>query len=293
MFKMLEYNPKNIFKDMQIVNFGWDKLDSAKNMAVDEVLLERAGKEGRFFIRFYDFQKPAVVLAANNPADLIKNRNDGFEITRRKSGGWPIYVDKNALSYSITGPLKTGHDAPIGTVLHKSLGMLLADTIKEMIGEGHEVTLGDMSGIRVDGTPIAGHSHDLRLNHSFLYHGVIVIDKWDCEAIEKALFLREQDVKSIKELPNMSKLIRNRKDRWEIKVDLIDGIISRLPKENLTGISDEQKMQILKEAQVLADSQYKREDWIYKENVKMLRDDETRFCIIHVDGKQDVAKKSG
>lgn len=284
MFKMEKQNQTAIFKGKQIVFFGWDKLDYARNMAIDEVLLNRAYEEDRFFVRFYDFQRPTVILAADGHSGVVKNRDDGFDVGRRISGGWPIYIDSNVLSYSITGSLKGEPEEKVGTRLHDSLGRLLSESIKDMIDQRHKITLGDISGIRVDKIPIAGHSYHMALNRSFLYHGAVLIDRWKVGSVKRALMIREEEVERIESLPNLSDLSINKKGVLELKDEVIRRIVGRLPKENLTFINDQEKQDIMMGAEKLANSDYRDRKFILGDEKRLLRDDDMKFCLLHMDG---------
>jgi lipoate-protein ligase A len=279
---------KDAFGDSTICFFGWDTLSAGKNMAVDEILLRRAEKENTFFVRFYDFSRPSVVLGSNDHPDLVKDPT-GVDICRRITGGRPIYIDKNILGYSIIGPL-TNETVELSNVekMHKALGIMLAATISNIIGKEHEVTLGNTSSIRVDDKPIAGHAQHIIGKHSFIYSGVIVIAPWEIHPIKRLLGINSEDQKSISQLPNIADLAVEKKDPKEHKMDVVKGLSARFPRDNLTYIADAEKRRILSEATLLFNKKYGKADWTFKQDGFLRRD--VKFCILFEDGPKPQPK---
>ncbi|MCL4388736.1 hypothetical protein M1408_02835, partial [Candidatus Marsarchaeota archaeon] len=89
---------------MKAVSFGYSRNSAAKNMALDEALKELSAKTANTYIRFYDFERDSVILAASDDPGSIRDRSR-VEVTRRETGGKTIYVGENTLAYSISGPL--------------------------------------------------------------------------------------------------------------------------------------------------------------------------------------------
>lgn len=271
-----------VFRDREVVFFGWDRFSAAKNMAIDDVLLAKADSESKFFIRFYDFDKPAIILGAEDDPNLVDKNSNDVEVCRRITGGRPIYVDKNILAYSIVGPIRNDPVFNLNfiTDIHRIFGKYLATSIDDLSRGVFEVSLGNTSSVRIEGKPIAGHGHYMKQNHSFLYHGVIVISPWDVAAIAKLLKMSTEDIQRIGALPNIIDLVGGKKDLETQKRNLVKKFISKLPKENLLTSLDSERIEVIKEADVLLDKKYNHK-WIYREDIKLRRD--VKFCILYED----------
>lgn len=278
---------KNIFGNRDIVYFGYDTLDIRRNMAIDEVLKKHADTENRFFVRFYDVSRPSVVLSTFDRSDTIKQIPENFDVCRRITGGRPIYIDKNTFQYSITGPLKAGDplsDLPV-TSIHKNLGVFLAGAIEDAAGRKLDLTLGNTSSIRIGDKPVAAHGHGTSPNHSFLYHGLIVLLPWDLDTIEKVLNITPEDSKKIAGLPSMSQIMGDGNPVSFYRDRIMTGFVSKLPKGNVTPIQTSQRLKVLDEAEALYQSKYSNDGWIYNGSGNLLRRD-VKFCILF----EDVAK---
>lgn len=269
-------SPQTVFGGKEIVYFGYDRFSAAKNMAIDEALLGLSDQRNRFYIRFYDVDRPAVILSKFDHPSVIKSR-EGIDVSRRTTGGRPIFIDKNTLQYSITGPLRT-EDAfnPLDTVnMHRCLSVMLIDTINSMIGS-EAAKIGRTSSIRIEGKPMAGHAQDIRPNHSFLYHGVIVVDQWDCQSIKAVLNLDALQLEEIGRLPNLSDLLGGPNGKPN-KQRLIEGILSRLPKGNTSQIGEEERASVLEAAYRFYQQRYANDSWVY-DSKGAIRD--VKFCIL-------------
>jgi lipoate-protein ligase A len=80
--------------------------DGRLNMAIDEALMEQAGKPGTSpVIRFYTFKPPALSVGrfqtTNNVFDLDALKRDGITFVRRPSGGQAV-LHEYELTYSAT-----------------------------------------------------------------------------------------------------------------------------------------------------------------------------------------------
>jgi lipoate-protein ligase A len=291
MEKVVNRNKESVFKNREIVLFGYDVMNIGRSLAVDEALLRLADKEERFFLRFYDVPKPSAVLAINSHPDIVKNvANGDFDVARRISGGLPIYLNHNTLQYTIAGPLREGDALNTNSVtsIHKSMGGLLTETINDMIGSRCSVWIGDTSSIRANGYQIAGHAQHPALNHSFLYQGVIVIGPWDVNEIKKALNITEEDSKKIANLPSIKGISANGDSAGFYKEMLRETFLTKLPVSNCKDISAEKKEEILEVANRIYDKTYGKDDWIYKgDGRELVRD--SKFCILF----EDVKPKQG
>jgi lipoate-protein ligase A len=269
------------FGNKEIVFFGYDTaFNGAMNMAIDEVLLKRSDTEDRFFVRFYDVGKPTVILSSSdNYKSVIKTADDGIDVCRRITGGRPIYLDQNTIEYSIAGPLRKDGELngifDLHTKIHRSFGPMLAATINDMIGNNQEISFGNTSSIRINNKPIAGHAHMTRPNRSFLYHGVVVIRRWDLKMIDKILRLPDEDLKQIPALPNIHDLAKSGNGR-QYKDELIRKFSDSLPRENVKLATGDLRLEILRDADDLYKVKYSADWWTFKD----VKASVARFCLL-------------
>ena len=207
------------------------------------------------------------------------------------NGGKTDYVDKNTFQYSIAGPLRKGD--PLNSLdtanLLNNLGPILIETLENVIGNKCGLKLGNTSSIRFGGMPVAGHGQFKSLNHSFLYHGVIVIQGWDPKTIGRFLDITDPDSDKIAALPSIRLLAGNRNER-DYKAEIAGnfaGLLSTM--SNSVRISGDGREALLEEANKLCVSKYRNPDWTYKEDGVILRDD-VRFCILFEDSPNKAVK---
>jgi lipoyl(octanoyl) transferase len=91
----------------------WLFLDSgsapgAENMALDELLLERAGRPGGApVLRLYSFDPPAITIGCHQNPDLVldaaRARADGLDCVRRITGGRAL-LHEGELTYCVVAP---------------------------------------------------------------------------------------------------------------------------------------------------------------------------------------------
>ncbi|HJR62901.1 MAG TPA: lipoate--protein ligase family protein [Gemmatimonadaceae bacterium] len=79
----------------------------AENMALDEVLMQRAGRTGEAVIRVYGWSAPTLSLGRNQLArgcyDLSRARELGVHFVRRPTGGRAV-LHHREVTYSVTAP---------------------------------------------------------------------------------------------------------------------------------------------------------------------------------------------
>jgi lipoate-protein ligase A len=127
----------------------------AENMALDEMLLERAARGSAPVLRLYSFDPPAITIGRHqNPAhalDVDAARAHGIDVVRRITGGRAL-LHAGELTYCIAASVRA---APFGTglgegfrrisdVLARSLGML---------GIAAEVARGGEGARNIGGAP--------------------------------------------------------------------------------------------------------------------------------------------
>jgi Lipoate-protein ligase A len=260
---------------------GFGTYDAATNMAIDEAMFRYAAENKRTFIRFYSFERPTIVLSSNDhPANVRMENIQGMDITRRTTGGKPIYVDDNTLTYSIAGPLRIADVRTLvgGPEVHKYFGAVIAGAIAEVIGTEAEVELGKAYSIRVNGRPIAGHGQELKQFSSFLYHGVIAIKPWDAQRINSVLHLRQEDYEELKKLPSVAALSEpDGKNTDTYKSEIITRILSALSATK-AGENSATWLEILRIAKPLT-KHYRSNDWLYRTDITLKLD--SRFCLLY------------
>lgn len=274
----LQKRKDNPFGNSKVVFFGYDTFDAAKNMAVDELLKEKADKENRFFVRFYNVSRPSIILGSEDHYDLVKSANlNGCDMSRRITGGRPIYLDENTLQYSIAGPLRGGLNG-FPREIHKRFGLILAESIEEAIGDGHEISLPRSSSIRIDGKPIAGHGQSISQGHSFLYHGVVVVYPWNLTMINALLHVDSKDFEELRSLPNLKDLGGDGTPE-EQKEELVGRMMAKLPPGQLVSVGADEREAIISKAASLSASKYSNPKWVFRDDIKLRRD--AKFCILY------------
>ncbi len=176
----------------------------ARNMAVDEFLLNRAESEGGApVLRLYSFSPPALTLGYHQDAaraiDLAAAAADGLDVVRRITGGRALLHD-GELTYSVTAPVgppfgqgladtflaiagvivsalrSTGIDAQLGSAKHVSVESSMSSPCLVSTSR-HEITAG--------GKKISG-SAQRRTGSAFIQHGSILL-RGGSEGIERYL----------------------------------------------------------------------------------------------------------
>ena len=264
---------------MEMVNFGRSKGSVSSNMAFDEALKKLVGSTGKNYIRFYDFEKEAVILAHSDDASCVKLRS-GVDVTRRCSGGKPIYVDENVMAYSIAGRLQDPEYAGKGLEgIHRHFGRIAMGAISDMVGNQADVSMGEVYAINVGGMPIAGHAQKLdstNLSYPFLYHGVIAIGKWNSSRIRDVIEFPEEDYSDIGRLPYLDYYTGTGIE--EAKNRLIAGMLRRVEcsAPSAEEIGEERRI-----ARELENETYSNSSWINGEGRVLKKG--SRFCLLYPD----------
>ena len=285
---------------IEIENFGYDKLHAYYNMAIDEWLFNYIIEKNitnKLFVRTYDFLRSAVILGRNDDISNIKrsdNYEKNYDLTRRETGGMPIYVGDETFSYSIIGNLSFLKNNIITVEIHKLLGPVIVNALEELIPQNKEkgnFEVGNKYSVKFKNKPIAGNSSNIS-NKTFLYHGVITVSKLDADKISTLINLNKEDYESIKQLPYLSEEdLAAPLDAIAIKEKLKKSIPSNIcnlqkSSNNTEGkevqlheIDNNFKNLILKNANVIADNKYNNKEWINKdkENLKSGRG----YCLLY------------
>ncbi|MEM3841110.1 MAG: hypothetical protein QXN59_00220 [Candidatus Micrarchaeaceae archaeon] len=260
---------------MKVTNLGRMKFGAAKNMAFDEAMRRMAEFNSKIYMRFYEFEIESVILSVSDDPSCIKP-NCSVDLTRRNTGGKPIYIDGNALAYSIAGPIAQIEGGTGPNAVHKTFGKIAEGAIEEIVGNRAEVGLGGVYSININGMPVAGHAQNIDLSRSFLYHGVIAVGKWDADRIRNAIEFPEKDYESISALPALS-------DYTGIGVEdskkiLIEGMLRRAEAEDP---DEEERAEVNRISDELMKEKYSDKAWIYGEGRQLRRG--ARFCLLYPD----------
>jgi len=230
----------------KLYNFGYHKLDAGLNLAIDEALFLNL-KNNEIIVRTYDFASEAVILGRNDSISNILNFEENkkkITITRRESGGMPIFVGNETFSFSIIGRTTIFNNKDVGFAieqnkffdqhephqflkpveLHKLLGPAIANSINNILKNQIQVEVGDKYSIKLNGAPISGQSSKIEKG-KFLYHGVITIKPLDANKINSLIKLRDGDYEELQSLPALVNLIR------EDDIEEIEEIKKKLTKE--------------------------------------------------------------
>ena len=280
-------------KNLDYIYFGYDRFSAAKNMAIDEILKNKCEKDNKIYIRFYDFEKPCVILSYSDSKECLRKdayENKEIEISRRQSGGKPIYIDSNILAYSIIGSLnKDTTEFASTTSVHNYFGAFIADAINKTVKiDRQRITLGNVYSIKIDGKPVAGHAQFPTLSHSFFYHGVLAVGKWNALKINTLLNLSEADFEALKASPCITDLLKTDKDIngnistiEKIKQNLAKTILELISDNKYQEINSKEKSIIVSNAENLAYSKYFTKEWIEKSSKGIKLKKDSRFCLLY------------
>lgn len=281
------YSESEIFGDIHFTFFGYDRFSASMNMAIDEALKETALMEHKQFVRVYEFPSPAIILAVSDSPECVKERafSENIELTRRKSGGKPIYTDEKVLAYSIIGYNEryTNVDLTFKDKVHNYFGSKIAQAVKEMIGDGHDVELGKAFAIKVDGKPIAGNAQYPNGDMIFFYHGVLAIDGWDVERVNSLLRIPESDFEKMRSLPSIIGLRGGEANLDEVKRSTAEHLLKSVTNGNYSNIAEQERKAVMEKADDLVRRNYGTREWFLKSDTVNPLNPNSRFCLLYPD----------
>ena len=202
----------SLLQGKKMVFFGYGRHDAARNMAIDEAMFMDSKETGNCWLRFYDFDRPSIILAISDHPDSLNTANlESIGVSRRKSGGDPIYLDDtDTFSYSFSGRFDS--DLPFNyefkEFVHEHLGRMVADSIKTVVEEDCKVDIGKHNSIRLNGMPIAGNAQRIEGKYSFLYQGVLAVGGWNPDKIRSVLRICDEDYESLGYLPSVDRFAK-------------------------------------------------------------------------------------
>jgi lipoate-protein ligase A len=180
-------------------------------MALEELLLAKAAQQNRAQVRFFDFAKDSAVLGYAQATDVLKKRDDTFDITRRCTGGSHVQTGQNVLAYTFAVPRDGSftHYEDMRAYYAQLVAEALGDLgIKELEVNNREST------IKAGGKIVASHAV-LWGVRSALLHGLIIIDPYDVDRVDQRLKLQARKIgnneyseySALKNLPAVSNLL--------------------------------------------------------------------------------------
>jgi lipoate-protein ligase A len=170
--------------------------DAAYNLAIDDLMMEKARETGEKYLRIYDFENPAVILARNEHYNDLKSLKEDIDYARRDTGGSVIYCDDNALFYSVTVP--AGENEYPEELHREFFGPRIASALSDLGVDDELLGVGEHFSVRIDGKTVSGNSQRKK-NDAVMYHGVLALEPWAADELEELIELREKQERSEKE----------------------------------------------------------------------------------------------
>ena len=213
-----------------------DPAPGSWNMAVDEAILEHAGRGDVLpTLRLYAWNPPCLSLGHAQPfadVDTVRFQSNGWEVVRRVTGGRAI-LHTDELTYSVTGPVDEPNlagtvlesynrlaGALLGAVQDLSLPVEMKEGKAESNGEPNPVCFEVPSTyeITVDGKKLIG-SAQARRKEGVLQHGSLPLTG-DLSRIVQALAFadesaRERAAQRLLERATTVESVLGREVAWE------------------------------------------------------------------------------
>lgn len=230
--------------------------DAAENLAIDDLMLEKAS-EGQKCLRIFDFNETSVVLARTEDFGDLKS-TEGIDYSRRDTGGSAIVCNDGVLSYSVAIPAGK-NDYPEN--LHRNyFGPKIADALNDLGVDKENLGVGEHFSVRIDGGTVSGNSQRKK-NDAVLYHGVIALEPWDTDELDELIELRQKNGESEKEfiesLPGVKDYVDYELE--ELKYALTEEIAEKFTSGSY---SNEELTEHDKERVSELSEKYRDEDWI-------------------------------
>lgn len=251
--------------------------DAATNLAIDDLMLEKAAETGEAYLRIYDFDDPAVILARNEHVDDIKEFRETHDYTRRDTGGSVIYCNENAIFYSVTIPAGT-NDYPEN--LHREyFGPRIAEALSDLGVDDSKLGVGEHFSVRINNGTVSGNSQRKKKD-AVMYHGVLAIEPWDTDELDDLIRLREKETQTEKEFIDSLPGVVNHVDHSaeQAKKAAKRLLIDKFTEEDYVEKSlDSEEWQRIRNR---AESRYMDEDWIQTANGNNSLDRDQGFCFV-------------
>ena len=160
-----------------------------ENMAIDQMLLEEAGRTHGAFLRLYRWDPPCLSFGRNEPAltryDRAEIERRGIAVVRRPTGGRAVWHDQE-VTYAVAAPATAfGSLADGYRVIHERIaralrtlgvGATVAPAARPAhIGAGACFATAVGGEVVGDGRKVVG-SAQIKEGDAFLQHGSILLD---------------------------------------------------------------------------------------------------------------------
>ena len=160
-----------------------------ENMAVDQALLEEAGRSGRACLRLYRWTPSCLSFGRNEPALTRYDRGEierrAIPVVRRPTGGRAVWHDRE-LTYAVAAPIAAfGTLAQAYRIIHErialALGTLGVVATVAPAARADSIGAGACFASAVGGEVVAGKkkvvgSAQVSSGAAFLQHGSILLD---------------------------------------------------------------------------------------------------------------------
>ncbi|MFB6216700.1 MAG: biotin/lipoate A/B protein ligase family protein [Candidatus Aenigmatarchaeota archaeon] len=250
---------------------------AAENLGIDDFLIEKTAETGQKYLRLYDFENPAVILARNEHTSDLESLKENHDYTRRDTGGSVIYCGENGLFYSIVMPAEE-NDYPEN--LHQDyFGPKIAEALNRLGVEEERLGVGEHFSVRINGYTIAGHAQRKK-NGAILYHGVLAVEPWDVEKLDELINLRERDGQKekhfIESLPALREYVNYSGD--EIREATKEQIIESFTNGDYTDyrLSGEERKKVMS----LVEDRYNDPDWFNSAHGSDSLKNDQGFCFV-------------
>ena len=160
-----------------------------ENMAIDQMLLEEAGRTRSAFLRLYRWDPPCLSFGRNEPAltryDRAAIERRGIAVVRRPTGGRAVWHDRE-VTYAVAAPISAfGTLGDAYRVIHERIARALrtlgVPSTVAPAGRPAHIGAGACFASAVGGEVMGGGrkivgSAQIREGDAFLQHGSILLD---------------------------------------------------------------------------------------------------------------------
>jgi lipoate-protein ligase A len=249
--------------------WGNRKFSGKINMALEELMLNKAAETKKAIIRFFSFPKDTIVLGYAQATDVLKTRE--IEVVRRATGGSHVQVGNNIIAYSFAVP----RDGSFTNF--EDMRKYYAEHIVNAflsLGIDNVEADNEASTINIDGKVVASHAIIWGVN-SALMHGLIIIDPYDADKLAKRVYLGTRviggkvysEYNAIKNIPAISKILPELAENSNNRIESINKILAEVILNQVTNGKYENKViddKVIAESYYLLERRYGNIRWTNK-----------------------------
>ena len=202
-----------------------DSTDPAFNMAVEEALLIRAGREPLFLLWE---NAPAVIVGRHqnvwSEVNLSYARQEKIRVIRRLSGGGAVYHDSGNLNYTFIVPIESGRSKKSVEPDFKFWSKPIINVLNQV---GVDAQFSGRNDLTVDGKKFSGTAQ-VRVGGHLLHHGTLLFST-DFDKMNRLLTVdpekfNSKGVSSVKaRVANLSDYLPTSIGKTRFKKLLLDG----------------------------------------------------------------------